>query len=97
MEQKTQGKIDELRSSSRIFLEKAQEAVCGICHYPYIETDREAMMDRCDCCPVMQALDHQWENAFLMGRATGMIESVMIAVDSAQRMQDGWAERTVRK
>lgn len=92
MEQKTQGKISDLRDNSRIFLEKAKEAVCGICHYPYIETDPEAMMDRCDCCKVMQALDHQWENAFLIGRATGMIESVAMAVDSAQMLQEGKEE-----
>lgn len=97
MEQKTQGKIDELRSRSRIFLEKAMEAVCEICHFPYIETEQEAMTDRCDGCPVMQALERQWENAFSMGRATWMIESVVMAVESAEKIQADMEERTVRK
>ena len=55
------------------------------------------MTDRCDGCPVMQALEHQWENAFSMGRATGMIESVVMAVESAEKIQADLEERTVRK
>ena len=32
--------------------ETIMTAVCGTCHWPYVETDQEALDDRCMNCPV---------------------------------------------
>lgn len=36
--------------------EAIMEAVCGICHFPYVETDQEDLDDRCAACPIEQLL-----------------------------------------
>lgn len=36
--------------------EKIMTAVCEICHWPYAETDQEALDARCECCLVEQAV-----------------------------------------
>lgn len=37
-------------------IEAIMEAVCGICHFPYAETDQESLDDRCTACPVERLL-----------------------------------------
>lgn len=32
------------------------EAVCGLCHWPYVEEDQEALDERCERCPVERML-----------------------------------------
>lgn len=36
--------------------EAIMEAVCSLCHYPYVETNQEALDVRCDACPVERLL-----------------------------------------
>lgn len=36
--------------------EKIMTKVCEICHWPYVETDQEALDARCEGCPVEQAV-----------------------------------------
>ena len=37
--------------------------VCAICHWPYVETDQEALDDRCVKCPVEKVLEAQLRGA----------------------------------
>lgn len=37
-------------------IESIMEAVCSICHFPYVETDQEALDERCAACPVERVL-----------------------------------------
>lgn len=36
--------------------ETIMTAVCSTCHWPYVETDQEALDDRCLNCPVERAV-----------------------------------------
>lgn len=36
--------------------ESVMTAVCSICHWPYVETDQEALDDRCMNCSVECAI-----------------------------------------
>lgn len=36
--------------------ENIMTAVCDLCHYPYVETDQEALEERCEVCPVEKLL-----------------------------------------
>lgn len=44
-------------------LDEAKESrmvkVCEICHWPYVETDQEALDARCVDCPVEKAVEAQ--------------------------------------
>ena len=37
-------------------IEIVMEAVCSLCHHPYVETEQEALDDRCAACPVERLL-----------------------------------------
>lgn len=37
-------------------IETVMTAVCSICHWPYAETDQEAMDNRCENCSVERAI-----------------------------------------
>ena len=37
-------------------IETIMDAVCGLCHWPYIETDQEVLDERCAACPVERLL-----------------------------------------
>lgn len=36
--------------------ESIMETVCSICHHPYVETEQDALDDRCAACPVERLL-----------------------------------------
>ena len=36
--------------------ECVMEAVCSICHFPYVEMGQEALDDRCAACPIERLL-----------------------------------------
>ncbi|MBQ7346055.1 MAG: hypothetical protein IJW45_08360 [Oscillospiraceae bacterium] len=37
-------------------IETVMEAVCELCHWPYVETDQEQLEERCAACPVERCL-----------------------------------------
>jgi hypothetical protein len=36
--------------------EKIMEAVCELCHWPYVSQDQEQLTAKCDNCPVERIL-----------------------------------------
>lgn len=37
-------------------IETIMEAVCDVCHWPYVATDQEALDKRCAACPIERLL-----------------------------------------
>jgi hypothetical protein len=43
-------------------LENLKADICDkLCHWPNVITDQEEMLERCDSCPVMIALDEMYD------------------------------------
>ena len=54
--------IEELSNMTEERVEKIMEAVCDLCHWPYVYRDEQIMQDeKCICCPVEKALREKME------------------------------------